>query len=334
MDRGGRVVVTGARGYIGSALVPFLRARGYTVRCVSRSSSPSRGDPADGTEYMTADLRRAEAWQEALSGVGGLVHLASRTDLRAAEADEAEDSEINVQPLKALMAACERQGGAVLPAVFASTATIFGDRPALPANETTPDNPLSVYDRHKLAGERILAQATRSGIMSGRSLRLANVYGLTDDPAAIASVNPNRGILNAMMIRAAKGQALTVFGTGDYLRDFIHLDDVLAALTAALEMKVVASARPFVIASGEAHRLLSAFRLVADEAEELTGRRVDVCTVAEPADLHPSERRNFQGSSALFRSETGWIPKVSLQTGIRRFLRQAVVHDSIAAVGR
>jgi nucleoside-diphosphate-sugar epimerase len=334
MDRRGSIVVTGARGYIGSALVPFLRERGYTVRCVSRSSGPSRSDPPDGTECIKADLCRPEAWQEALSGASGLVHLASRTDLRAAEADEAGDSEINVRPLMALVAACERQRGAVLPVVFASTATIFGDRPALPVDESAPDNPLSVYDRHKLAGEQILAQATRSGILSGRSLRLANVYGLADDPAAIASVNPNRGILNAMMIRAAKGQALTVFGTGGYLRDFIHLDDVLAALTAALEMKAPASARPFVIASGEAHRLLSAFRLIADEAEELTGRHVDVCMVAEPADLHPSERRNFQGSSALFRSETGWIPKVSLQTGIRRFLQQVVAHDLIAAVGR
>jgi nucleoside-diphosphate-sugar epimerase len=334
MSRHGCLVVTGARGYIGSALVPLLRERGYTVRCVSRSSSPLQSDPSGGIEYVKADLRQPEAWQEVLAGAGGVVHLAARTDLRAAEANEADDSEMNVQPLNALVTACERRSGGALPVVFASTASIFGDRPVLPVDESMPDNPLSVYDRHKLAGEHVLAQATRSGALSGRSLRLANVYGLTSNPGAIASVNSNRGILNAMMIRAIEGQALNVFGTGDYLRDFIHLDDVLAAFVAALEMNAEVRPRSFVIASGRAHRLLGAFRLIADEAEGLTGRRVDVCMVAEPAELHRSERRDFHGNSSLFTSETGWVPRVSLQEGVRRFLREAVGHSHATAVGR
>ncbi len=271
---------------------------------------------------MAIDPLDPKAWRDALSGAAALVHLSSRTGLRAAEEDAAGDYQLNVRPVQAIVDASE--GGAIaLPIVFTSTATIFGDRPSLPVGETAPDNPLSVYDRHKLACEKILAGATQAGLVSVRSLRLSNVYGATKDGQFFSS-NSGRGILNAMMLRALKGEPLTLFGSGQYLRDFIHLEDVVDAIHAAVVLKNPEnSGGAFVVSSGQGYTLKEVFGLVCDEAGKLTGQRTELRLVPEPDDLHPSERRNFTGNSSLFTNRTGWRPLVQLVDGIREFLDKA-----------
>lgn len=322
----GAIVVTGASGYIGAALLPRLRAGGYMTRAVSRSSMPVPG--AD--ESVTADLRRPEAWRDVLAGVAGVIHLSSRTDLRAAEANAAADADINILPVKALIEALDGRGQP-MPVVFASTVTIFGDSPPRPCGETAPDNPLSVYDWHKLDCERLLKEATAAGLLGACTLRLANVYGRARAVPGTASTNRNRGILNAMMARAIRGEALTVYGTGEYIRDFVHIDDVVAAFVAALASAPAQDGGSYVIASGEGHSLSDAFAMVAREAELLTGIAVEVRHVAEPADLHRSERRNFIGDPRLFGSRTGWRPTVDLVTGVRGCLRDLA--SPLAAAG-
>mgnify|MGYP003704430779 CR=1 FL=1 len=88
--------------------------------------------------------------------------------------------------------------------VFASTATIAGM--ASHVDRTTPDAPITVYDRHKLAAEQLLARATERGDVRGVSLRLANVFGF-----GVASRNSARSVLNLMIRRAFTGEPLTVF---------------------------------------------------------------------------------------------------------------------------
>jgi nucleoside-diphosphate-sugar epimerase len=310
--------VTGASGYIGAALLPRLRADGYITRAVSRTHNMVAG--AD--ETAVADLRDANAWQAVLAGAAGLFHLSSRTDLRAAEANPAADENINVAPVRALIDALKASGRRAFPVVFASTVTIFGDRPPLPCDETAADRPLSVYDRHKLACEALLRQEAHQGMVSACTLRLANVYGRAKSVPGTASTNNNRGILNAMMARAVRGEALTLYGTGEYIRDFIHIDDVVAAFAAAFAASQARGGTAYVVASGKGHTLAEAFSLVAQEAEALTGVVPQVRHVPEPSDLHQSERRNFVGNSRLFGSRTGWKPAIDLAAGVRRCLKE------------
>ena len=174
---------------------------------------------------MPADLARDRDWFDLLDSAEVVLHLSSRTDLRAAEADPVEDERINVAPVRALIRAAKRLSAAP-KVVFASTVTIVGAQPANPVDETAPDRPCSVYDRHKLAAETLLREATAAGLLRVASLRLPNVYGYGQ-----SSVNANRGILNAMMRRAANGEPLTIYSDGSYVRDFTHLSDVVEAFT-------------------------------------------------------------------------------------------------------
>ncbi len=312
------IVITGARGYIGSALVKRLTGEGRALRLVSRSAiAPARKAGAV-IEHIQADLRDAASWSALVAGARAIVHLSSRTDLRAAEADPAGDHDLNVAPIRALVRAAE-QHETRIPVIFASTVTIVGDKHSNPVDEQTPDRPCSVYDRHKLECETILREAARRGVLRSCSLRLSNVYGY-----GISSVNSNRGILNAMMRLAAAGEPLTTFGDGTYLRDFTHVDDVVDAFCRAMTAPSVCDGSHYVIATGQGHSLAEVFALVAAEAFAQTGRRIEIRRVPEPADLHPIERRNFVGNSSLFRKLTGWRAQVDLKSGIRASFKHEV----------
>ena len=257
------VVITGARGYIGAALARRFAGEGRPLRLVSRPSDGSAVAPLAGAniESIEADLGDEAVWSRLIRGAAAIVHLSARTDLRAAEADPEGDETLNIAPVRALVRAAAK-ADAPPKIVFASTVTIFGPRHANPADEHTPDHPCSVYDRHKVACETILREATAAGTLHACTLRLANVYGLGG-----SSVNSNRGILNVMMRRALAGEALTLYGEGAYVRDFIHLDDVVEAFAVAADAGAdVCDGSHYVIATGQGHSLAEAYRLIADAA--------------------------------------------------------------------
>ena len=313
-----KIVITGARGYIGSALAERLGSEGYALRLVSRSlNSISLASAKLGREYRAADLRGSESWSELLRDAEAVVHLSSRTDLRAAEIDPADDEDINVRPLRVLVETA-RAMDTVPRIVFASAATIVGPNPQIPVDDAAHDNPCSVYDRHKLAGEMILREATVGGAVRACSLRLSNVYGYGGN-----SINANRGILNIMMKRAVDGEPLTLYGNGAYLRDFIHIEDVIDAFLHAIATPDVCDGGHYLIASGHGHTIADAYAIIAEVAIERLRRCVEIVHVPEPADLHPIEKRNFIGDSRAFQERTGWRPRLQLRDGIREYFSRA-----------
>jgi UDP-glucose 4-epimerase len=313
------LVITGARGYIGGALVQRLAGEGHALRLVSRSPASANGDAGANIEYIAADLSHEAGWEPLLKNAGAIIHLSSRTDLRAAELDPVGDRKLNVEPVRALVRAA-RHGRRSIPVIFASTVTIVGVAHANPVSEQTPDDPCSVYDRHKLESEMILREATREGVVNACSLRLSNVYGFG---SGARSTNFNRGILNETMRRAMRGERFAIYGKGEYIRDFTFIGDVVDAFCRALSLERVRDGRHYVIASGSGSTLVQVFRLVAQEAARFTGRAaVEILHVPEPENLHPIERRNFVGDSSLFQKLTGWGPQVDLPRGIRDYLER------------
>jgi len=315
------VVITGGRGYIGRALTQSFAQDGHTLRVVSRAAiGPFHGRGDATIEHVRADLCDEENWCTVLRGADAVVHLSSRTDLRAAEANPTDDRTINVAPVRALIRASEHCR-TPLPVIFASSTSIAGDAHENPVNERTPDRPSSVYDKHKLECEIILQEATQRGILRACSLRLPTVYGYGD---GLGSINPNRGVLNAMILRAMNGQPLTLYGDGSPVRDFTHLNDVCHAFRLAVTERHTCDGGHYIIATGRGYRLGEAFACVAQEAYRATGRKVEIRHVAEPPDLHPIERSNFVGDASAFRRLTGWHAQVDLQSGIRDYFERLI----------
>ncbi len=308
---GKTILVTGGAGYIATNLLHALKG----VRCrIFRLDRPGTVfEPVEGEAEVTdleADVRDPAAWETTLERADIVFHFAAQTSTYIANADPPADLDINVLPMVRLLEVCRtRNWHKVI--LFSSTVTIVGLPERLPVDESFPDRPVTVYDLHKMMAEQYLKYYAAQGFVTAAVLRLANVYG-----PGPASSRPDRGILNQMTRRALSGQALTVYGQGDQLRDYVHVEDVAGAFLLAAMHVVDLNRGHYVIGSGRGYSLAEAMNLIANRVAMKTGRRVSVEHVDPPSPQSPSEFRNFVADTSRFSALTGWKARYTLARGI------------------
>lgn len=314
---GKRILVTGGTGFLASNLVRGLAESECTVVLITRGGKNVPATPSGRVrcEHRIGNIADQDFWSKILPGVDFVFHLAAQTSSHAADQDPAADWQANVLPMVCLLEACRLSGHRPM-ILFAATVTQFGLPSCLPVDESQPDRPVTVYDYHKLTAEYYLEHYVRQGWARGTTLRFSNIYG----PGPVSG-SPDRGILNLMMRRALKGDALTLFGSGHQMRDYLYITDAVDALLAATGNSEQVNGRHFVISSGEGHTLAQAFQLVAEQAGALIGKPVAVVNLPPPPGLSRIEDRNFVGDFSRFSAVTGWSPKIKLLDGVARTLR-------------
>ena len=118
---------------------------------------------------------------------------------------------------------------------------------------------------------------------------------------------------------------LHIYGDGEYLRDFIYIDDVVNAFLHASVMNYNnlfdKNDNILNVASGKGASVIDVFKLISSEVEKITGIKGTINNVAWPKDTNDIEKRNYIASIELFKSFTGWEPSVSLQEGIQLLVK-------------
>lgn len=306
--RGKTVVVTGASGFLGGRLVARLAGTACTIVRVSRAAQLAMPASQATVRDETGDLGDSAFWVHLIVGADLIVHLAAQTSATAADAEA--DAAANLHPIRHLLDACRQQQHR--PAILlAGTVTQTGVPSQLPVDEDAPDHPVTVYDRHKLMAERELKEAVSCGWARGATLRLSNVYG----PGSPGS-SRDRDVLNRMIRTALRGDPLTVFGAGGWLRDYLFVDDAVDAfLMAGLRAEPV-NGRHYVVGSGAGISIRHAFELVASRVEAATGRPVPVVTDDSPRPVAAIEQRHFVADSRRLAADAGWRPRWTLADGI------------------
>lgn len=306
--RGKSVVITGASGYIATAIISRLAGIALNITRISRSSLP----PQPGCVDLLGEISNPGICSRALPGADVVFHLAGQTSFYRAADDPESDFTANVQPMRQLLETSRREG--IKPfIVFSGSSTQLGLPAKIPVNEAQLDAPITVYDLHKLVSEKLLEGYSRLGFASGVTLRLSNVYGPGPKPSA-----HDRGVINAMISRGLSGQRLTYYGAGQPIRDYLFIDDLANAFLAAGQGGEKLHGQHFVLGSGQGYSIRDAFSLIGARIEAQTGRHVEVVSIPEPTDLIPIESRMFVADSSAFRFATGWAPQISLADGIDR----------------
>jgi UDP-glucose 4-epimerase len=218
-----RVLVTGGAGFIGSAIVDALEARGDLVVVVDDISTGDRANLAPDIALRVADVSDAKALRQALHGEGfdAVVHCASRT--KVVESMEKPDlyRRVIVEGTRNVVRLAEELHAQILVNISTGGA-IYGETESC-ANEAVPVDPASNYGRFKAEAERIVAAAEIPNI----TLRLANVYG----PRQRQDLEG--GVIAIFLGRWRRGEKLTVFGDGTAQRDYIYVGDVVDAVLSA-----------------------------------------------------------------------------------------------------
>ena len=306
--------VIGASGYIGSKLVNKLTDSGCNVIRSSRRDTIMNGD----SEFVMAELDSLDFWLNIVEKSDVIIHLAGNTSINVANDNPALDLNSSVVPIYRLIEACKilRKRPRV---VFASTVTAYGFTDNLPVSEATAENPESFYDLHKFFVERQLVLATKLNICDGVSLRLANVYG----PSSANSSANDRGILNKIIGLALAGDIVSLYGGGNYIRDYIYIDDVVDAfILASISSK--SAGEVFNVGSGVGTSVRDAFNAVTQEFYLQTNKIIEMKDIPWPENSPKIDMRNFTASIEKARICLGWSPKVSLQTGIATTVKSII----------
>ena len=226
-------LVTGAAGFIGSNLVDYLLDKGHQVLALDNESANNdnfywndkainvRGDMTD-YAFMKNVMSR---------NVNYVFHLAAESRLQPAIENPIQAVQRNCVGTT-VMLQCAREVG-VKRFVYSSTSSGYGNNP-WPNDETQPDDCLNPYSSSKVSGEKFCKMYYDLYGLETVSLRYFNVFG--DRSPTIGQYAPVIGIFER---QKEEGKPLTLVGTGEQRRDFVHVKDVARAnyLAAVMPLK-------------------------------------------------------------------------------------------------
>jgi GDP-4-dehydro-6-deoxy-D-mannose reductase len=297
-----RVLVTGARGFVGVHLVAVLRARGHEVVPADRHGSD---------DTLLADVTDPLAVRGAveLAQPDAIAHLAAQAFVPDSLADPARSFDVNARGALNLLEAaraCAQEGSA--PRVLiVSTADVYGAQPreAYPLRETTAPSPRNPYAASKVAAEALaLAHARSYGVDAVVTRAFNHVGPGQDERFAVAS-------FAAQVARAAAGGERVVrVGNLEAQRDFLDVRDVCEAYALLLEGR------------GEAGEIYNVASGVATPMREILRRLIEIARVAvevrdDPARMRPADVPLSAGDASKLRGVTGWTPRIPLPAALR-----------------
>ncbi len=307
-----RYLVTGGCGFIGSHLIERLLASGHEVRVLDDLSTGKRENLPPSVPVTIGDVADAAAVEAAMagpdgSGVDGCFHLAAVASVDRSREAWLETHHANQSGTIAVFDAARRANPkGPVPVVYASSAAVYGDNPAMPLTEDAATRPLSAYGADKLGCE---LHARVADIVHGvptTGFRFFNVYGPRQDPKS-----PYSGVISIFAGRIVRGEPVTINGDGEQVRDFIFVKDLVRYLTAAMD-NPRSGAPVFNVCTG---RPTSVNRL-AEVLAELSGRPLD----RRYGPARPGDIRVSIGDPSRLVAAFGMSCDTPLEDGLRKTL--------------
>ncbi|PYE83686.1 NAD-dependent epimerase/dehydratase family protein [Pseudoroseicyclus aestuarii] len=334
------VAITGGAGFIGSNLAESFLAEGREVVIIDNLS---RSGVEENLEWLIerhgsrvhpapVDMRDASTLSAAVADAEAVVHLAAQTAVTTSLTAPLEDFEVNARGTLNLLEAL-RATGRQVPLIFASTNKVYGSLADLTVEDTAEgcaphDNALAA---HGVDESRPLDFATPYGCSKGVAdqyvLDYAKSYGL---PTAVLRMSciygprqfgtEDQGWVAHFLIRALKGEAITLYGSGHQVRDVLEVSDAVAAYRAVLGDIDRLKGRAFNLGGGPANAV--SLRGVLKEIGRVTYREVDV----RYDTWRQGDQPWFVADTRLLQAETGWQPQVGWKDGLHRLAAWLAEH--------
>jgi nucleoside-diphosphate-sugar epimerase len=292
-----RTVVIGGMGFIGSNLVDQLIEDGHEVVVIDDLSTGKIENGNEKAEFKSINISHMGVFSNIFEGVDWIFHLAAKTSVQESIEDPFPYNAVNVTGLLNVLTLAKDAG--VKKFIFSSSSSVYGDGSYIPTDEKHPLNPMNPYGAQKLIGETYCKQFYRTYGLRSTCLRYFNVYG--NRQHSQGSYAP---VIGKFMEQKNNGLPMTINGDGRQRRDFVHVDDVVAAniLAATTDIKAASRATCFNIGSGKNYS-------VNQIADMIGGDRVN--------NIEPIlEARETLADISKAKHLLNWAPEVSLEDWI------------------
>jgi len=295
-----KVLVTGGAGFIGSHVVDALILEGHAVVEVDDLSSGRRENVNPAAKFYQLDIldpQLREVFQMESPDV--VNHHAAQVDVRRSMADPLFDAQVNILGSLNVLENAREHG--VDSFIYASTGgAVYGEPSYLPCDEDHPVNPICPYGVSKLAVERYVAYYGHAYGLRHTILRYPNVYGPRQDPLGEA------GVVAIFARRMLRGEQVVINGSGEQERDFVYVDDIVAANLLALDDL---NGEIYNLGAGVGTSINQLFAIM----KSLGGYARD--PIYGPP--KPGETFKIYLDATKAGRQLGWRPRVSLEDGLR-----------------
>jgi len=300
-----KFLITGAAGFLGSALANKLAKDGHLVRGLDDLSTGKEENLSDEVHFKRGDVNDKTVLWDLLQDVDCVYHLAAKVLVAESILYPREYNHVNVGGTVSLMEAMRDVG--VKRVVFISSGAVYGPQEEQPVNERALPIPNSPYAVSKLAAENYINTIGSHGGIETVSLRVFNAYGPGQSiPASHAPLIPN------FLWQGIRGGSLVVYGDGTQTRDFVYVDDVVKAMTLAATAPGI-DKEVINVGSGKETSVIS----IAEKVKEITHNTADIIlTKNEPGEMRV--RANIYKA----KKKLNFVPKVSLTEGLQRTLEK------------
>ena len=295
------VLVTGARGFIGAAVVQRLAGMpGTQVVALSRSAPEDRVDPRIHRVAGNLEDLAPSRWRSiGTTTFDAVIHLAAFTPKSAAMRDDASGIiAANIIGLQALLTSFPNPPGRF---IFCSTLDVYS-RTAFDhvVDERSPVGPTGLYGLSKLLGEGLVEAYSRSTGTECLTLRLGHIHGPGEERYA--------KLVPETIRRVLAGEPPRIAGDGSERRDLLYIDDAAEAIVRSCT-RALNGTRVINLARGTSHSLHE----IVDTIVAVAGYRGVVERLPRPADAYST-----RFDTSLMKRVLGDWPFVSLTDGLTR----------------
>lgn len=297
-----RVLITGGAGFQGSHLSERLLERGHEVTVLSTFSPEAQQHIENIAGKITTvwgSITDAEIVDKTVRDQEAVVHMAARVNVDESIDSPATFLTVNVMGTYNVLEAVRKTDARL---IHASTCEVYGSSNPSPLTERADLRPHSPYAASKAGADRLCFAYHKTYGTDVTIVRPCNIYGERQRSGKGGAVIPIFASL------AARGEPLTVFGTGEQRREYMHVSDVVSVYEFLLDKHDL---KGEVVNAGSGETI--SIKEVATAIQERTG------AVIQYRPARPGEVPGFELDSSFAR-RLGWSPEVGFQEGLTRYL--------------
>ena len=307
MIKNKKILVFGSRGFIGSKFCEKISSNNIVIKPIFKKSKSNYINLGNFNSQKINYLIKKNNFDY-------ILNFHAHTDVRYSNFNPCYDFFHNCSLTHSIINALIKNNSKAFFLNFGTVTQLGYTNIKSKINQNYKGKPITIFDLHKQYNEDYISIHKNLFNLNTTTLRLSNVYGVGH------SSSKNRGVINKIIDRAISEKKITLYGNGNYVRDFIYLEDVIMGIIYALKNCNKLHKDYYYLTTEIGKSFNDLAKIINSELSKIYKFTAKVKYNKWPSTSTMLDKRSFVGNSFLFKKATGWKPKYSLRSAIRHYI--------------